>query len=379
MSQFENSSVCKWFCTGEELFPEMLAAIDAAKISVSLEMYIFSDGALGQQFRAGLIRAQRRGVRVRVLVDAAGSFSLPGNFWKPLEQAGGAAKQFNPVALKRVWIRDHRKLLACDGRVAFIGGFNIAPEYEGDGVTRGWLDTGVKIEGPLVAPLAASFEEMYARAELRQQRFARLGKFTAKRSLAGPDATILLSGPGRGANPLKRVLKTDLAKARDVKIMAAYFLPTRQLRRQLIHVVRRGGRVQLLLAGKSDVRLAQLAGRSLYRRLLKGGVEIFEYQPQILHAKLVLVDDVVYTGSANLDQRSLKINYELMIRFEKPEMAGQAREMFSRCLQHCLRIEPAAWHNSRTLWRRIKQRLAYWLLMRLDPWVARWQWRSLPK
>jgi cardiolipin synthase A/B len=379
MSQPEAGSVCKWFCAGDEVFPEMLAAIDAAKSAVSLEMYIFSDGALGQKFLAALLRARQRGVRVRVLVDAAGSFSLPGNFWEPLAQAGGAAKQFNPVALKRVWIRDHRKLLACDERVAFIGGFNIAPEYEGDGVTRGWLDTGLKIEGPLAALLAASFEEMFARAEFRVKRFARLRKFTAKKSVAAPDATVLLSGPGRGANPLQRVLKTDLAKARDVKIMAAYFLPTRQLRQQLIQVVRRGGRVQLLLAGKSDVLLSQLAGQSLYRRLLKGGVEIFEYQPQILHAKLVLVDDVVYTGSANLDQRSLKINYELMVRFEKPEMAGQARELFSQSLLHCLRIEPAAWRSSRTLWRRVKQRLAYWLLMRLDPWVARWQWRSLPK
>jgi cardiolipin synthase len=379
MSQSETSTGCKWYCTGDELFPDMLAAINAAKSSICLEMYIFSDSALGQKFLAALIRARLRGVRVRVLVDAAGSFTLPANFWEPLEQAGGQVKQFNPVALKRFWIRNHRKLLACDGRVAFIGGFNIAPEYEGDGVTRGWLDSGLRIEGPLTVPLADSFEEMFARAEFRHKRFARLDKFTAKRFVTRPDATILLSGPGRGANPIKRVLKTDLAKARDVKIMAAYFLPPHRLRRQLIRVVRRGGRVQLLLAGKSDVLLSQLAGRSLYRRLLKGGVEIYEYQPQILHAKLMIVDDVVYTGSANLDQRSLQINYELMIRFEKSEMAGQAQEIFNRSLQHCLRIEAGAWRSSRTIWRRLKQRLAYWLLVRLDPWVARWQWRSLPK
>jgi cardiolipin synthase len=379
MSQSEATTICKWFCTGDELFPEMLAAIDAAQSSVSLEIYIFSDGTLGQLFREALIRARQRGVRVRVLVDAAGSFTLPGNFWEPLLRAGGEVRRFNPVALKRVWIRNHRKLLVCDERLAFVGGFNIAPEYEGDGVTRGWRDLGLKIEGRLVTQLAASFEEMFARAEFRHKHFPGLRKSTAKKSVAGPDEQILFSGPGRGRNPIKRALHNDLAKARDVKIMAAYFLPPWRLRRDLMRVARRGGRVQLILAGKSDVLLSQLAGRSLYRGLLKSGVEIFEYQPQILHAKLVIVDDAVYAGSANLDHRSLHINYELTIRFENRRLAGEARAVFDENLKNSRRIEPAQWRKSRTILQKLQQRLAYWMLVRLDPWVARWQWRSLPK
>ena len=115
--------------------------------------------------------------------------------------------------------------------------------------------------------------------------------------------------------------------------MVAYFLPTWRIRRDLTRIARRGGTVQLILPGKSDVLVSQLAGQSLYRRFLKAGVQIHEYQPQILHAKLIIADDIVYVGSANLDPRSLDINYELMIRFEHPDMADAGARHF--CRQPC--------------------------------------------
>jgi cardiolipin synthase len=160
--------------------------------------------------------------------------------------------------------------------------------------------------------------------------------------------------------------------------MMAYFLPTWALRHDLAQVVRRGGRVQLMLAGKSDVVFSQLAARSLYRRCLTGGVQIFEYQPQVLHAKLLIVDDVVYVGSSNLDPRSLQINYELMIRFQNRELADGARGIFSDNLKHCRRIELQEWRKTRTFWQKLKERVAYFLLVRIDPYLARQQWRALP-
>ena len=159
----------------------------------------------------------------------------------------------------------------------------------------------------------------------------------------------------------------------------AYFLPTRRLRHRLAQVVRRGGKVQLMLAGKSDVAISQLAGQSLYRRFLRAGVEICEYQPQVLHAKLIIIDAIVYVGSANLDQRSLNINYELMVRFDNENLAGQARRLFEDKLQHCRPISLESWTRSRTFWQRLKQRLAYLLLVRVDPDIARRQWRALPE
>ena len=369
---------CVWYRTGEELFPALLAAIAEARRSICLEMYIFSPSAIGEQFRNALIEARTRGVEVRAMLDYVGSFNLPSGFWASLEAAGGRVRYFNPLTLSWFGIRDHRKVLVCDERLAFVGGFNIAPEYQGDGVTRGWCDFGVSVTGPLVEQLAAAFDEMFERAEFRHKRFVIWRKSEAKKTLYSPNEQLLLSGPGRGPSPIKRALNHDLRGARNVRIIMAYFLPTWRIRHQLGQVARRGGKVQLILAGKSDVLVSQLAGQSLYRRFLTAGLEINEYQPQILHAKLIIIDDAVYVGSANLDQRSLNINYELMIRFEGEAIAGQARELFEERLRYCNPITQDEWRRSRNIWRRLKQRWAYLLLVRLDPYIARRQWRALP-
>ena len=136
--------------------------------------------------------------------------------------------------------------------------------------------------------------------------------------------------------------------------------------------------VRLLLPAKSDVALSQLATQSLYRRLLRAGVEIYEYQPQVLHAKLFVVDGVAYIGSSNLDVRSLRINYELMLRFEQPALGAEALAVFDAALMHARRVELESWQRSRSFWMRLKQRWAYYVLARLDPFIARRQWRALP-
>ncbi len=372
------ASSCQWLRAGDEIFPAMLAAIDAAARSVCLEVYTFEESPLGWEFLDALVRARERGARVRVLVDAIGSMLLLNDFWEPLHRAGGEMRVFNPLALRRVTIRNHRKLLVCDEQTAFVGGFNISPDYEGDGVTDGWCDVGVKIEGALVSQLVTSFDEMFVRAEFQHKRFIHWRKTGAKKTVSLPAEQILLSGPGRGRNPFKRSLRRDLTTAREVRIIVAYFLPTWRLRRDLLRAARRGGRVRLILAGKSDVALAMLAAQSLYRRFLAAGVEIYEYQPQILHAKLFIVDDVVYTGSSNLDTRSLRINYELMLRFDDPAVVTQARGIFDDLLNNCRRVTMEDWRRAHTLWQRVKQRWAYFLLNRIDPYIARWQWRGIP-
>jgi cardiolipin synthase len=125
--------------------------------------------------------------------------------------------------------------------------------------------------------------------------------------------------------------------------------------------------------------LSQLAAQSLYRRLLKAGVEIHVYEPQILHAKLFVVDDVVYVGSANLDPRSLGINYELMLRIENPTMAAEAREIINETLRNSRQVVWSEWKRTRTFWSRLKRRWAHFILARVDPYVARRQWLGLPE
>jgi cardiolipin synthase len=362
--------------SGDEYFGALLAAIEAARRSVRLETYIFAPSSVGERVREALVAAAQRGAVVRVLVDALGSRALSEDFWAPLHQAGGQFKWFNPLALGRLAYRDHRKLLVCDEAVGLIGGFNIAPEYEGDGVSRGWRDVGLRLTGPPAAELAQEFDVQFARADFKHKRLQRLRP--ARHALTGADNwKLLLSGPGRRHGEIKRTLTQDLRAAQSVQIVAAYFLPTWRLRRQLLAVARRGGRVQLILAGRTDVWLSQLASRSLYQRLLRRGIEIFEYQPQVLHAKLFLVDDAVYVGSANLDTRSLQINYELVLRVTDPTLAGQARALFEDIRSHSQPINRQMWRQSRTWWNKLRERWAYFILARLDPLLARWQLKNL--
>jgi cardiolipin synthase len=363
--------------TGDVAFARMADAIAAAQHTVRLEMYIFKASAAGERFRDLLILAARRGVRVHALIDSFGSITLLDSFWTPLRQAGGEMRWFNPLTLRRFNIRNHRKLLACDDRVAIVGGFNVAPEYEGDGVTRGWADLGLQINGPLVTELAASFDDMFERADFQHKRFIRLRKRPHARSTPAQTEELLLSGPGRGGSPIKHSLRRDLFEAHTVQIIVAYFLPPRRLRRALMLVARRGGRVQLILPGKTDVPLSQLAARSLYQGLLRNGIEIYEYQPQILHAKVFLVDDIVYAGSSNLDTRSLNINYELLVRLHQPQLAAEARAVFAEYLAHSQQVHRMLWRKSRTFWNKFKERWAYLLFTRLDPYVARWQLRGM--
>jgi cardiolipin synthase len=355
----------------------MLEAIHAARRTLRLEMYIYSAEPPGDEFCEALARAAKRGVQVRVLLDALGSLGLSAGFWKPLTDAGGHVRWFNPLKIGRISFRNHRKMLVCDEHTAFVGGFNIAPEYAGDGVTKGWRDLGIRIHGPLGSELAESFDAMYGRAAFEHKPLQRFRKSTSRATISAEHWRLLLSGPGRGYNFLKRTFATDLANAHTVQIICAYFLPTWRLRRELERVVRRGGRVQLLLAGKSDVRLSQLATRKLYRPMLKRGLEIYEYQPQVLHAKLFLVDEQVYVGSSNLDARSLNINYELLVRISEPAVVGEAREIFSEALEHSRRVEPGQWRRSRTFWTKLMEEWAYFLLARVDPWWARGRARHL--
>jgi cardiolipin synthase A/B len=378
MSSVKNP-VLEWLCTGREIFPAMLAAISAAQESVQLETYIYRNDKIGGKFLEALLAAAERGVRVRVLVDAGGSWFLPDNFFKPLLAAGGEVRRFNPLHFRRFGVRDHRKLIICDESVIFIGGFNVADEYDGDGVTRGWCDLGVRIENPMLAKeLAQSFEELFALADFHRKPFMRLRLFKHKRKSQKRTVQEFLSiRPGRGASPFQTALYHDLARARDVRIISAYFLPTRRVRRELIRVARRGGRVQLLLAGKSDVPVSQMAARSLYHRLLKAGVEIYEYQPQILHGKLIVCDSATYIGSSNLDIRGLNLNYELMLRFADKRAATEAQEIFARLLKHSQKIELHQWRKSQTRWSRWKNHGAHFLVARIDPFVSLRQFRTM--
>jgi len=366
-----------WLRNGREAVDGILDAIRHAEKSIRLEVFIFRAGAVGDVFREALVQAQRRGVRVRLMCDAFGSLSLMSSYWNELIEAGGEFRWFNPLQLNRIIYRDNRKIIVVDKKVAFIGGFNIGDEYCGDGLTCGWRDLGLKITGRLAVVLGEAFDDLYSRADCRHRRLQRIRHTRSDAVITSPEWTLLLTGPGRGHRALKQSLIHDFNQAMAIDIMSAYFLPNLRILRALNRAARRGARVRLILAGKSDIRLMRIATRGLFPSLLRAGVEIYEYHPQILHAKMVVADNVVYAGSANLDARSLSINYEVLARIPNAALAEQGREIFEHDLQHCRRIERRALRTASHPFSRIMERVAYFILARIDPYIARRQRRNL--
>src|SRR5437899_6273668 len=160
----------QWLRSGEDALNAMLGAIKQARWSVRLETYISHAGPVAEQFREALLQARARGVKVQLLIDALGSISLSTAFWDPLVKAGGEFAWFNPISVKRWSYRDHRKIMVVDDRVGYVGGFNIADEYKGDGVISGWRDLGLRVTGPVGDELARRFDSFFARAAFRHRR-----------------------------------------------------------------------------------------------------------------------------------------------------------------------------------------------------------------
>lgn len=370
-----------WLKTGDEYYSAYLAAIDSARETILLETYIFALGGPGDKVRDALTAAVRRGVKARVLIDGFGSMDLPAGYWNDFTSAGGELRIFNPLQLRRLAFRNHRKLLVCDMNEAFIGGFNITGDEAGDGITRGWRDLGLRITGPLTTELANSFDRMYEMAEFKHRLIPRLRlrlpRLFRRGKRALPPAALLLSQPGGEVSPIKNALLDDLRTARRICIISGYFLPTRRLKWILRRAAKHRHDVRIITAGRSDVMLARLAGRALYQSFLRAGIKVFEYEAQILHSKLVIADNVVYVGSSNMDIRSLNINYELLIRINDPRVAAEARAIFDSYLPNCRAIEKASWVASRGLWEKLLERLAHFILVRIDTYVARRQLSKL--
>lgn len=373
----------RWLATVDEAYAVMEQLIDAATSRIRLECYIVRAEGPARRLCAALSRARGRGVAVDLLLDAFGCEELPRGYFANLEAAGARVCWFNPLRLLRLGFRNHRKLLACDGRVGVVGGFNIGPEYAGDGVRTGWCDLGLFIEGPVVRELEASFDAMVRLAPFTPTHIAQFTRDARRWNRSShlahglPPVQLLVGGPSFPRGHLRRQMRFDLAAAKSVKVVSGYFLPPWNVRRSLRRCVRQGGRVRLLLAGRSDVRLARLAAQRLYPWLLQLPVALHEYRPRVLHAKLLVMDDVCYAGSCNLDQRSLHINFELMLRLDWPQLAEDARHWCSAALAHSRIVQLTAFRRRHGLWRRLASQLAYLLLARVDPLVARRRFRAL--
>jgi cardiolipin synthase len=316
---------------GSDAIEAMLGAIDSAREEVLLEVYIFRDDATGAAFRDALLRAAARGVAVLVMADAFGSIETADAFWNTMRAGGVEVRLFHPLLAHFLDqpFRDHRKILAVDRRVAFTGGMNIGLEYGSSRRRRArssgrtWRDTQTRVEGPTAWDLAVVFAEGWERAGGRPISLSPLTPVEA------PGARILIldTRPGRGTDEKTAVLTAAIAAARRrVWITNSYFAPRPRATGVLAAAVARGVDVRLLLPGLSDAPLVRHAGHGYFAELLGYGVKVFEYQPAVLHAKTLVVDDcVAVVGSTNLDYRSFDFNAECnLVILDEPTNAALA-------------------------------------------------------
>jgi len=316
-----------------ENYPAWMAAIESARRSIHLEMYIVHNDGIGRRFRDLLAGKARAGVTVRVLYDWFGSLRLIGSgMWTPLQAAGGEIRVANPPSLESVlgWVsRDHRKLLAVDGAEAFISGLCIGDAWIGDPARQvePWRDTGVALSGPAVADAEAAFAAAWALAG----RPIPLGELPRREDIptAGPVAVRVIPTSPETAGLYRMDLLVATAARQRLWLTDAYFMATLSYRQALCAAARDGVDVRLLVPHGSDVEWIANVSRTMYRSLLEAGVRIFEWNGPMMHAKTAVADGRwTRIGSTNLNISSWIGNWELDVAVEDEGVAREMEEIY---------------------------------------------------
>ncbi len=342
---------------GDQIFPAMLGAIRGARRTINFETYIFWKGEIGDEFAQALAERARAGVKVRVILDWQGSQKASRQEDRVMRDAGVELARYHPLGWydpRRVNNRTHRKLLIVDGKTGFIGGVGIADMWLGHADSAAhWRDTHFRVEGPVVAQLQADFMDnwMKIRGEVLHGD-AVLPRLTA---VGSETAQSFRSSPGLGSPTMRSMYLLSLAAAsKSIQIESPYFVPDDLFVRELIAARQRGVQVQILVPGQHiDAKVTRRASRSHWGKLLEAGVEIYEYQPTMIHCKLLIVDGLwTSVGSSNLDNRSLRLNDEANMNMLDKGFAAQQRVIFEGDKTHATRITLEQWKH-RSLYEKI--------------------------
>jgi cardiolipin synthase A/B len=349
---------------GVETFPAWLEAIEAARARVSLEMYIFSDDAIGRRFADALIAAARRGVEVRLLYDFVGCRDTPSEFFERMRAHGVHVIVYHRYRFwrPRFWAlirRNHRKTLVCDGRIAFAGGLNIANDWVSlDDGGGDWHDAVIQVEGPAVAAIEAIFLRTWNRRAKKWARLdpARLGH----PPVAGETSLVVISNSEmRDRFAIRRAALHAIRESeRRIYLANPYFVPDRGVLRALQRAAGRGVDVRLLLPMESDSSVLDLAARAVFGPLLASGVRIWQSRA-VVHTKVLSVDDVfVSIGSYNFDHRSLAYNLEMVVNVVDEDASAAVTAMLEADIAASEELTRQAF-ASRSLLERLLERLAY--------------------
>lgn len=364
---------------GAEYFPALEAAIDQAQHHVFLETYIYADDDVGQRIAGALMRAVQRGVATHLLIDGYGAQDYPFTAREALRKAGVKVlvyrPQITPWRFPRQHLRRlHRKLAVIDQRYAFVGGINIINDSKTPGAPPQY-DYAVRVEGPLVNVILREAHNLHARlawAQMREPRRAQLAPLPVPEAAGHMRAAFLLRSNLRHRRDIERAYLRAIGKAKQEIILAnPYFLPGRRFRKALIHAAARGVTVKLLLQGQVEFRIVQYASRALYQQLLAAGIEIFEYQPSILHAKVAVIDGCWATvGSSNIDPTSLFVSREANLVAYDRDFAATLQDSLNSAIANDTRQITTDEFSNGSLLQRFLHWLAYSGVRLLAGWVG---------
>ncbi|MXO91710.1 phospholipase D-like domain-containing protein [Pontixanthobacter aquaemixtae] len=358
-----------FYPAGADRFEALLDTIGKTQNSLKIFYYMFQSDDAGTKVRDALVDAAKRGVDVHLIVDRFGT-DAPDEFFEPIVSEGGRFAVFSPHWSRRYFIRNHQKILISDECVAMVGGFNVSDHYFNPPSENGWCDLGCRMKGPAVDQLLRWYGQLSEWTENPKAQFRSIRKLIREWQPGDGPVRLTLGGPTRVANNWARMVKRDLAQAMRLDLAMAYFSPPRSFRGLIGKVARRGS-VRLMLAGKSDNGATIGAARALYGSLLRRGATIYEFQPCKLHMKLVVIDDIVYFGSANFDHRSIRLNLELMFRIEDAGLAAKMRALIDAMEEASVQVTPELHRKRRSIFSRIKWLTGWFLVTTLDYTVSR--------
>ena len=335
---------------GDEIFPAMLQSIRGAQKTITFETFIYWTGDIGKSFADALSERARAGVHVHLLLDWVGSVKMEAKYLDQMKAAGVNIQQYHPLRwynLARMNNRTHRKLLVIDGKVGFTGGVGIAELWTGDAQDPDhWRDLHYRVEGPVVAQMQAAFMDNWMKTSglvLHGSDY-----FPALAPVGDQAAQMFKSSPNEGSESMRLMYLLAINAAQHrLRIANAYFVPDDLTVKTLVEAAERGVDVQVLVPGTGiDTEMVRKASRARWGKLLKAGVRIYEYQPTMLHCKLMVVDDLwVSVGSTNFDNRSFRLNDEANLNVYDRAFAQQQNAIFDDDLRHAKAYDYARWER----------------------------------
>jgi cardiolipin synthase len=338
---------------GDQIFPPMLQAIRDAKRSIDFESYVYWRGQIAQQFTNALSERAASGIKVHVILDVFGSDKIDRKYVQQMHDSGVELVQYHALhwydwtSARKLNNRTHRKLLIVDGEVGFTGGVGIADEWMGNADSPlHWRDTHYMLRGPVVAQLQAAFADNWMGTTGRVVHGDEY--FPELHSEGRQWAQVFKSGPQGGSDSMELLYLLSFAAAeKNIRLSTAYFVPDDLSIQTLIEARKRGATVQIIVPGPlTDEKTVRRASRSRWGELLKAGVEIYEYQPTMYHCKLMIIDDLwVSIGSANLDNRSFRVNAEANLNVMDHDFAQEQIRMFEDDIKHSKPINYEQWQH----------------------------------